>query len=627
MPGRALRSAGLVLAIASLGGAAGCSVEVRSVQGATPSPTTNPGADTIGDCAPGTAYLGTDRTCAPVGTTSIPEGFVAAPDGWGFVPIVPAEACQGDTRASLGSTACVPIDDCAAAFPPSNATVVVSTKGGTWSVPTVATIAEAVATGAKVIAIDSGTYAGGIAPTRSVSFVGRCTKETIIAASSGNDEHGIAAAAAGAEVSVSSLTFQKFLRTGAGAVRGGTIKLARVRMIDNAVGVAAQAGSSATIEESVIESTVRVTDPKKPMQGLEAQSGGTVEVATSELRGLSVMFANQGKGSNVTIKRSVLERHEVASAGHLFVALIDDASARISESVLRGREHELSVGRLGGADRAKLEVSSTAVIDLAPVGGKLTDAKSGAFRVNPGASLSLDNVTIRGAERRAVYADGNGSATLTSVVVAGIPGETRGPMGVYALGGAKASLDHVAILRANGTGLVVAGAGSSLTMKSSLVHGTSAADGVAFGIGAVDDGVLVAEDCTISKNADNGVVVTAAKAELTRALVWKNHGDDPSKGVGIGAARDGFISVRDSEIVGNNVAAFFFIGASGLIANSRATEHAIGLLKSGVASRSAPTIDPPPGAREVILVDTALGGNQEAESEATHVQPLPEPAY
>lgn len=624
MSGHAFRLAALALAI----GAVGCSVEVKSVQGQSPAPsTTNPAGDTFGDCAPGTAYLGTDRTCAPVGTTSVPEGFVAAPDGWGFVPVVPAEACQGDTRAALGSNECAPIDDCAAAFPPSNATVVVSTKGGSWSQQTVGTIAEAVATGAKVIAIDRGTYAGGVAPTRSVSFVGRCTRETIIAASTGNDEHGIAAAAAGAEVSVSSVTFQKFQRTGAGAVRGGTLKLSRVRLLDNFVGVAAQAGSRATIEESVVESTIRVTDPKKPTQGFESQGGGTVEATACELRGLAVLFGNQGKGSSTTIKRSVLERHEVATAGHLFAALADDASANITESLLRGREHQLSVGRLGGADRAKLVITSSAIVDLPPAGGKLSDEKSGAFRVNPGASLSLDNVTFRSAERRALYGDGNGTMTVSNTVIAGIPGAERGPLGVYALGGAKASLDHVAILRANGVGAIVAGAGSSLTMKSSLVHGTSAADGVAFGIGAVDDAVLTTEDSTISKNADNGVVVNAAKAELTRTLVWRNHGTDPSKGVGVGASGDGFISVRDSEVVGNNVAAFFFIGASGIIANSRASEHAIGLLKSGVASRSAPSIDPPPGAREVILVDTALGGNQEAESEATHVDPLPEPAY
>lgn len=624
MSGRAFRPAAFALAIA----AAGCSVEVKSVQGENPTPpSTNPAGDTIGDCAPGTAYLGTDRTCAPVGTTSVPEGFVAAPDGWGFVPVVPAEACQGDTRAALGSTECVAIDDCAATFPPSNATAVVSTKSGSWSQTTYATIAEALASGAKVIAIDSGTYAGGIAPTRSVSFVGRCTRETIIAGSTGNDEHGIAAAAAGAEVSVSSLTFTKFARTGAGAVRGGTIKLSRVRLLDNFVGVAAQAGSRATIQDSVVESTVRVTDPKTPTQGFESQGGGVLEASGCELRGLAVMFGNQGKGSSTTIKRSVLERHEVASAGHLFAALIDDATATITESVLRGREHELSVGRLGGADRAKLVISSSAVIDLAPAGGKLSDEKSGAFRVNPGASLALDNVTFRSAQRRAVYGDGNGTTTIANTVIAGIPGAERGPLGVYALGGAKASLDHVAILRANGVGAVVAGAGSTLTMKSSLVHGTSAADGVAFGIGAVDDAVLTAEDSTISKNADNGVVINAAKAELTRTLVWKNHGTDPTKGVGIGASGDGFISVRDSEVVGNNVAAFFFIGASGLIANSRATEHAIGLLKSGVASRSAANADSPPAAREVVLVDTPLGGNQEAESEATHVAVLPEPAY
>lgn len=617
-----------VLLVAAAVGAAGCAAEKPSGSAVGDGlPASDPSGDTIGDCAAGTSYLGTDRTCARVGTSEIPPGFVAASDGWGFVPVVPESVCQADTRASLGSPECVPIDDCAAAFPPSNAGVVVSAKGGSWTQPTVATIAEAVASGASVIAIDRGTYAGGIAATRSISFVGRCARETIIAGTPGNDEHGISPAAPRAEVSISSLTLQKFARTGAGAVRGGTLKLRRVRFLDNFVGVAAQAGSSATIEDSVIESTVRVTNPKLPTQGLEAQGGGTVDVVGCELRGLAVTFGAVGAGSRISIKRSVLERHDVASAGHLFAVVANDATGDISESVLRGREHTLSVGRDGTADRARLDVKSSVVVDLAPPNGALSDAKSAAFWVNPGASLGLDNVTIRAAERRGVYAIGNGETRLSNVVIAPMPNAERGPLGIYALGGAKATLDHVAIMRSNGAGLVVAGAGTSLTMKSSLVHGTKAADGLAFGIGAVDDATLIAEDVTISKNGNNGVVVTAARAELTRALVARNHGDDADRGVGVGASKDGFLAVRDSEIVGNNVAAFFFIGASGLIANSRASEHAIGLLKSGVASRSASTAEPPPGSREVVLVDTPLGGNQEAESEATHVQPLPEPAY
>jgi hypothetical protein len=61
----------------------------------------------------------------------------------------------------------VAIDDCGAAVPPSNATVVVSTKGGGWPVPTVTTIDAALDTGAKVIAIvrasraDTAAIAGG----------------------------------------------------------------------------------------------------------------------------------------------------------------------------------------------------------------------------------------------------------------------------------------------------------------------------------------------------------------------------------------------------------------------------------------------------------------------------------
>ena len=94
-----------------------------------------------------------------------------------------------------------------------------------------------------------------------------------------------------------------------------------------------------------------------------------------------------------------------------------------------------------------------------------------------------------------------------------------------------------------------------------------------------------------------------------------------------GATRDGFVAVRDSEVVQNNSAGFFFIGASGLIVNSSASEHEIGFLWSGVTFRDASTETPAPGAREVLLVDTKLYANKEAHAEATHVAPLPEPAY
>jgi hypothetical protein len=404
-----------------------------------------------------------------------------------------------------------------------------------------------------------------------------------------------------------------------------------VRLLDNRVGVAAQRGSHASVEESVIESTEQTTDPRAPSQGLEAQGGGTVDVSTTEMRGLAVTFASQNAGSRITIKRSVLDRREVSSSGSLFAAVIYDSTADISESVIRGRQHTLSLGHPGAAvgaqDRARLTVTSSVVVDLPTRTSDPFDPKDAAFWVNAGANLVLDNVTVRAAERRAFYAMGTGAqARLSHVLVAPLASARRGPLGVFALGGAQAELDHVVILGANGAGVVVAQAGSRATLRSSLVHGTTAADGLAFGIGAVDDATLLAEDVTVTKNGSNGVVVNAAKGELTRVLVARNYADVPEKGVGIGATRDGFVAVRDSEVVENNVAAFFFVGASGLLVNSVVSNHEFGLLRSGVTSREASVEEVPP-AREVVLVDTPLSANKQAHAEATHVEPLPEPAY
>ncbi len=402
-PRRTSLFSGLVLAFASLSGPSGCSAaDAPQANVSAPRPGTSPDSAT-GDCAAGTAFLGPTQTCTAVGTSDIPTGFVQAADGWGFVPVVAENSCKAATRASLGAPECVALDDCTAPFPPSNATVVVSSAKGDWAQPTVRTLDEAVATGGSVIAIDRGTYAGGIALTRNVSFVGRCARDTIIAGTPGNDDHGIASADAQGKVSVSSVTLRKFVRAAGGAVHGGTITLRHVLLQDNGVGVgvgvAAGSGSHATIEESVIESTEK-PDPRAPSQGLEAQSGGLVDVSACELRGLAVNFASKDAGSRTAIKRSVLDSHEVTPSNNLFAAVLYDSSAEISESVLRGREHTISVGhpdaKVGAQDRARLTVSSSVMVDLPSAKGHQVDPKDPAFWVNAGAEITLENVSVRG---------------------------------------------------------------------------------------------------------------------------------------------------------------------------------------------------------------------------------------
>src|SRR2546423_3836813 len=65
------------------------------------------------------------RDCVPVGWNNCPAGFAPDPSGWGCTDISPAQPCSGATLETLGSTACQPLGDCAAPFPPANATIFV----------------------------------------------------------------------------------------------------------------------------------------------------------------------------------------------------------------------------------------------------------------------------------------------------------------------------------------------------------------------------------------------------------------------------------------------------------------------------------------------------------------------
>src|SRR4051794_12089817 len=63
-------------------------------------------------CDVGTMPTVPGTACAKVGPTSLPQGFEPSADGWGFHAIRPDAACSGATRAVIGETSCIPLDDC-----------------------------------------------------------------------------------------------------------------------------------------------------------------------------------------------------------------------------------------------------------------------------------------------------------------------------------------------------------------------------------------------------------------------------------------------------------------------------------------------------------------------------------
>jgi hypothetical protein len=145
------------------------------------------------------------------GPASCATGFVPHASGFGCVAVVPPAACTGATRSALGQSACVPVGDCNAAFPPAGAGFTVDATLATEDATHFKTISGALAAAPSgaTIAVKPGTYAEALKLTQPVTLVGQCPAQVIVAAPSA----GTATVdASGADLVVSGMT----LRGGAG---------------------------------------------------------------------------------------------------------------------------------------------------------------------------------------------------------------------------------------------------------------------------------------------------------------------------------------------------------------------------------------------------------------------------
>ena len=116
--------------------------------------------------------------CVPIETTCA-KGFEPRADGVGCIATLPATACLGATRARLGDASCAPVGTCSAA-PPADADTFVDPSFATVDANHFRTITDALASAsAKVIAIAKGNYAERLTITRpGTRLVGRCAAES-----------------------------------------------------------------------------------------------------------------------------------------------------------------------------------------------------------------------------------------------------------------------------------------------------------------------------------------------------------------------------------------------------------------------------------------------------------------
>ncbi|MBI5545204.1 MAG: hypothetical protein HY901_15045, partial [Deltaproteobacteria bacterium] len=124
------------------------------------------------------------RECRPAGWSECPAGFEPDPSGWGCRPVLPDLPCTGATLERLGDRECRALGECAAAFPPLDATQFVDAGLAASQVDdthfqTISAALVAAPAGA-VIAVESGIYSERLEITKPVTVVGRCAQRVVV---------------------------------------------------------------------------------------------------------------------------------------------------------------------------------------------------------------------------------------------------------------------------------------------------------------------------------------------------------------------------------------------------------------------------------------------------------------
>ena len=594
----------LVLTLSSFAplaiGALGCTTTETVVAHADQTPVA---AAVLDSCAAGTMISLDGTSCAPVGVTSsaLAAGFEMNEDGWGFHAVRPARQCTGATRTVLGETACVPIDDCDAAFPPANATVVRPDAAAS-----LASIVAAAKPG-SVIALESGTYALGaqtITVNGDVSIIGRCARDVILTAPSAAEPLYVTRG----NVSIAGLTVRG-AKTGLYITgNASNVHVKHVLFEGVASGVRLYQGAKATIEESVVD-TAGFTS-KDPVSGVVAQGGAKVEIVASDVRDTTEPLAALESGTTVGVRRSsITSRVESDAIGLL--AMVGGAIT-LEESVLTvgraamgvaGRSRQYSNAR----DSASIVIKRSELLqsDL-PFSSVLLGAMGGAH-------VTLEESTLRHSSAIALQSFESGSVvTLKGTVVTTHDKPGSQATAIVAIAGARAELFQSAIVRARAYGIVVFDEGGQLTLEGSLVTGTYPGVASVGSDGASAIGIVVAKDATATLRdsvlfANEQVALSlgyAARVDADGLVVDDTRTSaDGSLGEGIIAMDDAKLFLHGGVVRRSAHLAIDILRAGGLIESSSFEHNAGGAINVWESTFEKSTAAPgEPGDRALLLV-------------------------
>ena len=516
----------------------------------------------IDACAPGTMAVIGEDTCVPVGWSDCPAGF-AVPEGrWGCRDIMP-DMCAGATRPSLGDRECVPVGDCRAAFPPGDATLLVNAAYSDLEIDAthVRTIGEALAAAlaGDVIAIESGSYPEGLAIDTSVTIVGRCPAEVVIA-EPGGDAPGASVQAASVDAVLRGVTI-----TGH---RGGVVITAGTLTLEDVVVEGAREIGAVSVFDGdlhLIRSVIRATQPAAngPLgRGVDAEDGGRVTVTESAIEdNLEVGVFLQGagtrfEGSNIVVRGT----KEGPTSGGRGIEVKDGAQLEAKRIVVADNGE---VGLFAIDPGTTITLTDAVIRDTRMVDGVLGEG----IDLQDGATLTATRITVADNHQDAISVEG-ATATLSEAAI-----ESTAPLGlgdygtgVYAAAGALVELSRSAVADNTDIALVSIGAASIVRATDVLVSRAGDVPLGVYGVGvaALEGGRVEAERLTVSRALTAGVFVgIEASAVLTRLFVSESQpAADGSFGHGLVAIEGGRLELS-SSLIDASAAVGMLFSASG----------------------------------------------------------------
>jgi hypothetical protein len=532
-----------------------------------------------------------------VGTTSVPEGF--AKQDWGFVAVLPKEACTGATIAMLGSEACEPIDDCSAPFPSADATVVVRADGtpapGRPNVRVVKTLGEAIDTTAPLatIAVDEGEYALPAKFTTSKRIIGRCAERTSLRGT----EFGVSVDL-DIKVSLASLGIIGSTKAALILSHDAVVDLDRVYVHGANGGAVVGNWATLTAKRTVFEAPARAPNPNAALTGIHATYDGDVTLSGVEIRGYQLAIATQSKGTTVTVSRSVLHEqraHATESEALSTVGAFLGAVLNIDQSYVEsgpGRIAMIGAARLDGQEDPTspgdppgiLRVTNSALVQT----GFRREAASG-IDVIDGASLELDNVTVQHDSYVGLSAAEGATLNVRNTVIGTEASAKNARMGLAAVSRSKLAVESTAIIGSAQFAILLDDA-SSAEIATSLIarnHEVGIKDftmfmGSAQAIAIAKGGTAKISDSAFVGNEGTSIYLQSATAEVNRTVFDTTVASQFGPFTAGITAIDATLVVRGSTFSKND-RALALRGGRALLAESAVADHREAVRLDGLA--------------------------------------------